>query len=226
MFRPKLLAYTAFAFSLLHPSISSAQTFAELESRLRQHPSLLSLSFESEANEELATAALSLPDPVVSVGLNNFPIFDPSFTSYLPTNKSVGFRQQIPSKASRSANAKEEEAMAEHTRLRKAALFDALKAEMIVALHELERIEKQRDLALQRDTKYDELVDIVEGEIDAGQPSVFRLAEIEGERAEVARTLVELRGQRAQIEARLLDLIGIIPDTPAPEINALLPFST
>jgi outer membrane protein TolC len=220
MFRPKLAVFTALTISLFSPHISWAQSFAELEARLDQHPSLLSLEFESEANEELAIAAKSLPDPVVSVGINNFPIFDPSFSAYLPTNKSVGFRQQIPSKASRTANAKEELARAKQIDLRRSALYDALRAELIANLYELKRIDDQRDLAMKRDLKYDELVDIIEGEIDAGQPSVFRLAEIEGERAEVARALVELRGQRAQLNARFIDLIGSVPDTLAPEISA------
>lgn len=220
MFHPKIAVFTALTISLFSPCMSWAQSFAELEARLDQHPSLLSLEFESEANEELAIAARSLPDPVVSVGINNFPIFDPSFNAYLPTNKSVGFRQQIPSKASRAASAEEELARSKQINLRRSALYDALRAELIVNLHELQRIDAQRELARKRDLKYDELVNIIEGEIDAGQPSVFRLAEIEGERAEVARTLVELRGQRAKINARLIDLIGTVPDTPAPEISA------
>lgn len=220
MFRPKTAVFTALTISLFSPHMSWAQSFAELEARLDRHPSLLSLEFESEANEELAIAAKSLPDPVISVGINNFPIFDPSFNAYLPTNKSVGFRQQIPSKASRAASAEEELARSKQINLRRSALYDALRANLIANLHELQRIDAQHELALRRDLKYDELVDIIEGEIDAGQPSVFRLAEIEGERAEVARTLVELRGQRAQINARLINLIGTVADTPAPEISA------
>ncbi|WP_348764501.1 TolC family protein, partial [uncultured Henriciella sp.] len=161
-----------------------AQSFQDLESRLRGHPSLTALGYEAEAGRERAIAATALPDPVISVGINNFPIFSPSFDSYLPTNKAVGIRQQFPNLAGREARAGEARAMSAQTEAVRDARYAALRAELIVLLADKRRIARQRTLAEARDAKYDELVDIVEAEIDAGRPAVYRLAEIEGERAE------------------------------------------
>lgn len=221
MYRSTFLFYATILMVASTPT-AMAQPFSELEKRLDNHPSLIAMDFQYESNQEQAVAATALPDPVVSVGINNFPIFDPSFSTYLPTNKAIGFRQQIPSRAGRAARQSEALAKASHTQILRSARYAELRAELISSLHELRRIEKQRELATQRDAKYDELVDVIEGEIDAGRPSVFRLAEIDGERAEVARTLIELEGQTAKIHARLIDLVGEVPQTVAPDVTAAI----
>lgn len=169
-----------------------AQSFDALEAKLAEHPSLAALSYQAEASRERGYAATALPDPVVSVGINNLPVFDPSFSAFLPTNKAIGVRQDFPNLAGREARAGEARAMAEQTTRIRAAQLATLRGELIALLHEKQRIERQRGLARQRAGKYDELAQVVETEIDAGRPAVFRLAEIEAERAGVARVLVDL----------------------------------
>lgn len=197
-----------------------AQSFQELETRLGDHPSLAALSHQADASRERAIAAMGLPDPVVSAGINNFPVFDPSFSDFLPTNKAVGLRQEFPSRASRQASAGQARAIAAQSERVRAAQLATLRGELIALLHEKRRIERQRAIARRRNEKYDELAGIVEAEIDAGRPGVFRLAEIEAERAGVDRTLVELDRQDAETDARLVDLVGQVPATPAPPVNA------
>jgi outer membrane protein TolC len=98
-----------------------------------------------------------------------------------------------------------------------------MRAELIASLHHKNRIFVQRSLAKQRDTKYDQLINTVESAVQGGRPSVFRLAEIEAERAEVARDLIDLDAQQAQIDARLIYLVGLVPLTALPT-NALAPW--
>lgn len=195
---------------------AAAQSFEQLEARLAEHPSLTALTYQSEASRERSRAATALPDPVVSVGVNNFPIADPSFSEFLPTNKAIGVRQEFPNRAGRKALAGEARMLAQQSELIHAAQFAALRAELIALLHEKARIARQRNLAEQRNTKYDDLTRVVESEIDAGRPAVFRLAEVEAERAGLSRELIDLDRQKAEIDARLIDLVGIIPATAAP----------
>ena len=211
----RILLVAAFAAVPL-AAVASAQSFEELETRLKAHPSLSALGYDAEADRERAVAATALPDPVVSLGINNFPIFDPSFDSYLPTNKAVGIRQQFPNLAGREARAGEARAMSAQTETVRDARYAALRAELIVLLADKKRIAEQRTFAEARDAKYDELVDVVEAEIDAGRPAVYRLAEIEGERAEVSRTLVDLDQQEAETDAQLIELVGMVPSTSVP----------
>ena len=214
----RILLVAAFA-AIPQATIASAQSFNELEARLKSHPSLSALGYDAEANRERAIAATALPDPVVSLGINNFPIFDPSFDTYLPTNKAVGIRQQIPNLAGRQARAGEARAMSVRTEAVRDARYAALRAELIALLADKRRLARQRTLAEAQNAKYDELVDIVEAEIDAGRPAVYRLAEIESERAEVSRTLVDLDQQEAETDALLIELVGLVPSTSAPPLT-------
>lgn len=206
------LAWLAMALSV------SAQPFTDLEARLAEHPSLAALAYQAEASRERGIAATALPDPVVSVGVNNFPVFDPSFSEFLPTNKAIGVRQEFPNRAGRKASAGEASALGAQTELVREAQLATLRGELIALMHEKHRIARQNALTEARDAKYDELTDVVEAEIDAGRPAVFRLAEIEAERAGVARERVGLDRQEEEINARLIDLVGMVPATPAPDI--------
>lgn len=208
------IIWAALAFGA--PGAAMAQSFNDLEARLADHPSLTALTYQADASRQRGLAATALPDPVVSVGINNFPIFDPSFSDFLPTNKAVGVRQEFPNLAGRKARSGEARAMAEQTDRVRAAQLAALRGELIALLHEKARIARQREFAEARNAKYDELTDVVEAEIDAGRPAVFRLAEIEAERAGVSRVIVDLDRQQAEIDARLINLVGLVPETPAP----------
>ncbi|MAB10598.1 MAG: transporter, partial [Hyphomonas sp.] len=128
-----MLLVAAFAAVPL-AAVASAQSFAELEARLEAHPSLSALGYDAEADRERAVASTALPDPVVSLGINNIPIFYPSFDSYLPTNKAVGIRQQFPSFAGREARAGEARAMSAQTEAVRDARYAALRAELIAFL--------------------------------------------------------------------------------------------
>ena len=208
-----ILIATLFAESLW------ARTFSELEAKLEQHPQLQSLSYQSDSRRQESTAAMGLPDPVISLGINNFPIFDPSFNEFLPTNKAIGVQQRFPNRATRRARANSISAEAEQLEQLREQTLAAMRAELVSLLHNKVRITKQRSFAQQRGKKYGQLVDVIESEIGSGRTSVFRLAEVEAERAEVARTLVELEAQTEQLDARLRYLVDEVPITSLPELN-------
>ena len=184
------------------------QSFEELEARIRDHPSLAAIRYQSEALREDAIAVAAWPDPVVSFGVNNFPVFDPSFRSYLPTNKAIGVRQGIPNRSKRDAKSEQARRSAAQSDAIEALQFVQLRAELIIALVEKRRISEQASLLREQDALYNELLKIVQSEIATGRPALFRLAEVDLERAEVARSLAELGGEIAGINARLVDLVG------------------
>ncbi|MBL4674129.1 MAG: hypothetical protein JKX81_17850 [Arenicella sp.] len=132
-----------------------AQSFQELEALLRKHPQLQTMSYRATSNRERSDAAMGLPDPVISLGINNFPIFDPSFSEFLPTNKAIGLQQRFPSRASRQARSAMGQAEANQFDEKRKQLFSAMRAELIASLHHKNRIVLQRSLAKQRDSKYD-----------------------------------------------------------------------
>ncbi len=216
-------------FSLLACSLALAlgappvlgQSFPELEERLRRHPALEALRLGSNAYREDAAAAVAWPDPVVSVGINNFPVFDPSFRTYLPTNKALGLSQQIPNRGARAARSAEAQQSAARNLALEAMQFAHMRSELIAALVSGRRIAEQAALLRRQNSLYTELEQIIEGEIAAGRPVVFRLAEIDLQRAEVVRSLADLEAEHADVQARLSDLVGGIGATDGIESISL-----
>lgn len=212
-----LLRVSSFISAMLICAALPAQTFDQLEEILTQHPQLQGLGYRAIANREQADSVMALPDPVVSFGVNNFPVFDPSFTEFLPTHKALGFQQRFPSRAARLARSNMSSAEAKKIDEQHRQTFAAMRAELIALLYNKQRIAEQRALAEQRDAKYDQLIDAVEAAVQGGRSSVFRLPEIEAERAEVARTKVDLAAELAQVDARLEYLVGETPNTRPPQ---------
>ena len=186
----------------------SGQEFPELEARLKDHPALQALRLQTQAYREDAVAAVAWPDPVVSAGVNNFPLSDPSFRAFLPTNKALGISQQIPNRPEREARSEQAMRRAERNNAMEVMLYAQMRAELMVALVASRRIAEQIALLRQQDSLFGELEQIVQGEIAAGRPVLFRLAEIDLQRADVDRALADLEGEQTEVDARLQDLVG------------------
>ena len=131
-------------------SLAQAQDMKQLEKALVKHPSLQALNYQSDASLELAEAALGLPDPVLSFGINNFPFTDPSFTEFIPTNKSIGISQQIPNLSGRKARSKIAKAQSGELTLKYRQRFSLMRAKLISLLLNRDRIEQQKSLVEQQ----------------------------------------------------------------------------
>lgn len=197
------------------------QDLAELEARLREHPALEALRLESEAYRADALAATAWPDPVVSLGINNLPLSDPSFRTFLPTNKALGVSQQIPNRGALAARSAQAQRSAARTEAVAAMLFSRMRSELIVALAGRRRIAEELALLRRQDSLYTELEQIVQGEIAAGRPVLFRLAEIDLQRAEIVRSLADLQAEESDVNARLADLVGGAGAVPLPPIEPM-----
>ena len=216
---------SVFALSMLIaltlPAKAQVETYEALEERLLEHPALQALRLSADAKRESAIATKALPDPVISVGVNNVPIADPSFDTFLPTNKAIGVRQAIPSRGERRARSRGVTGRAEQIDLEASWMFSRLRAELVSVLADQRRLEEQIALANARDAKYAELQDIIKTEIDAGRPVVFRLAQVDVERAEVARQIVNLEAELTEVKAQLVELVGVAPNINPPELSLL-----
>ncbi|GHB03988.1 hypothetical protein GCM10009069_28230 [Algimonas arctica] len=219
LYEPELIGASKIAPLQYARAETRIVAFSELEEILRAHPSLNALDLSAQANRQRAEGALGLPDPVVSLQLNNVPLFDPSLTEYLPSNKAVGIRQALPSRSEREANALKSTRQADAQELEREQQYARLRGMVLVYLIEKQSLNEQRDLAAARHAKYDELADIIDIEINASRPLVFRLAKVDVERTEVVLSLAELDGREAEINAELVNLLGFIPDTDMPRLS-------
>ena len=218
--KPLSILACSLGLALVAPPLFG-QSFAELEARLRDHPALEALRLESTAYRADALAATAWPDPVVSLGINNFPLSDPSFRTYLPTNKALGVSQQIPNRSARAARSAQAQRSAARNEAVEAMHFSRMRSELVVALVGRRRIAEELTLLHRQDSLYTELEQIVEGEVAAGRPVLFRLAEIDLQRAEIARSLADLQAEEADVEAILADLVGGARAVPLPPIEPM-----
>ena len=82
-------------------------TLAEAEKlALAAEPGQLALRARSAALAERAVVAGELPDPMLRVGLNNFPIQSGSFSTEGMTHVAIGLRQSFPAGKTRSISAR------------------------------------------------------------------------------------------------------------------------
>ena len=199
---------------------AAAQTPEALEQRLREHPSLRALDYQAAQFREASTVAAAIPDPVVSLGVNNVPVNDPAFDRFLPSNRALGIQQSIPNGARRAANSQAAQRTAVQLQVRYRAQLSSLRGELLALLHDRQRILEQTQLAGMQLQRYDDLDKAIEAELSAGSAVVYRLAEVEVERARVRRRRLALDRELRQNAAKLRSLVVEVPEWTPP---ALIP---
>lgn len=223
--RPAWAACIAAHFLALAPEASTAQsaapppTFDELEARLADHPSIAALRAEVQAREDLSVAERSLPDPVVSLGVNNIPVRDPGFKTETDANKSIGVAQEIPNPGVRRARSARERGEAQRLGAAIDYRLAQLRADLIASLAEKRRIREQIGYAQNQLEKVGQLQELLRGEMEAGRPVYYRVSAIDVERADVERTIVNLRTSLAETDAKLVALIDEAPDVDPPGVT-------
>ena len=178
---------------------------------LDNHPSIQSILQEKEALEFQADGALGLPDPVVSLGVENIPISDPSFDRYLPSSKTIGFSQDIPNPTQRKAkqsvmyqSAATQEILAEYRRSRLYALF-------YTRLAEYKRIGEQLAIEENKKRVVHELKQFYEGEVYAGEPVLQKTFTIDLELSDVEKSINDLNAELQMVKANFIQLVGEVP---------------
>ena len=194
------------------------QDFSAIEARLLKHPTLQQLKLRSTAMQAFAKADSALPDPIISLGLNNVPINTFAFDDFLPTHKSIGVQQSIPNSGIRRARLQNARTKSASLELAFEYEHSLLRASLIIGLIDQVNLEQEISLARQRDRKYSELQQVIRNEINAGRAMVFRLARIDIERADVAQEVANLQAQLTAVKAKIDSLIEMDTDIHPPPL--------
>ncbi len=97
-----VVAFTAQAQHNIPLTLAEAEKLA-----LAAEPGQQALQARSAALEERAVIAGELPDPMLRVGINNFPIQSGSFSTEGMTHAAIGLRQSFPAGKTRSMSARQ-----------------------------------------------------------------------------------------------------------------------
>lgn len=209
----KSILLTGFILLYSQHSLANSKDLAFYLQQLESHPKILSLLAQQAAELKMAEGALGLPDPSLFFGVENIPASDPSFDRYLPSSKTIGINQPLPSSTTRTAkrdifliSASSRELLAEYTKSRLKALF-------FTRIADLKRVKEQLDLEEKKKNIIDQLRNYFEGQIVAGKPLYEKTFLTETQLTDVQRNINSYHAELATIEADLIQFVGEVPPT-------------
>ncbi len=189
--------------------------------RLAEHPQVMDILAQSKSLRARAQGELGLPDPMLTIGVDNIPISDPAFNRFLPSSKVIGFNQKIPNPALLQAKSNKFEQLSEKQQLIANYTAQRLQFMFITKLAEHKAAKTQINLIKKQLGFYHELENTFKGQIEAGRSVYQRFSEVDVERAEAERKLNDLEAKLTSIEADFIRLVDEIPDIEPPELQEI-----
>lgn len=195
--------------------------FDELLARLQHHPALFVSSSEQQLWLASADAALGLPNPNFTLGFNNVPVNEPtSFDRYLPSNRSLEFKQTIPSLEGREALRSTHLARSALARLEHQMVMAELRKRLITALAEQRRITHSKAALDQQLALLSELERWLKGEMAGGEAVYSRFDELDVQKSKIEEKKLTLTGEAGRWGSELRSLVDSTPSTvPLPQIR-------
>ncbi|MDH3490425.1 MAG: TolC family protein [Gammaproteobacteria bacterium] len=184
-------------------------TLAEAEDlALAAEPGQLAMQAKAAALEARAVVAGELPDPMLRLGLNNFPIESGGFRTEGMTNAAIGLRQAFPAGKTRSFSARQ---------------FDFLAAEMIENAEARSRNvlaavrtswldfyywDRAHELVAESRPFFDDLAAVTRSLYAVGRKSQQDVLRAELELSRLQDRLIEIERQRSRAQAALGEWVG------------------
>jgi outer membrane protein TolC len=195
---------------------SDAGALARLEEKLRQHPQIEAYVARAEASGDNAEGELGLPDPMLFVEQQNYPIAGSQAT--MQDMKSIGFKQEIPAFGVRDAKSGRLQAESRKTKLLGDYAFAAMKAKLIAALAERHAIDEQETLLDRQAALLASERASIKGRISADRAGVSQLSLSDADAADIKLMRADLEEKKSAVDAMLVNLVGEAPDIALPPI--------
>lgn len=196
--------------------IQESEQFLQLLEKLRQHPEVAAYISKAEATEHYAKGELGLPDPMLNAQVQNYPLGTSNSKDF--EEKMVGFKQEIPAFGTRGAKSEEKQAEAHKTRLTADYTFAMMKAKLITALANWQRIKEQEKILDEQSHLLGSDRKSIKGRIAANQSGISQLSTSQADSTEVDIMRDDLMEQRHEIQAMLMNMVGETPDIVPPPI--------
>ena len=197
------------SFQQVTAQVAPPLTLAEAEDlALRQEPGLSEFQAKADALEEQAVAAGQLPDPVLRVGLANFPIESGGFTTEGMTQGQLGIRQAFPPGKTRSLSTQQFQSLAtEMDRNADARARDVLTS---VRTAWLDAYYWERAHTIVSDSRlyFDDLVTVTRSLYSVGKKDQQDVLRAELELSRLDDRLIDIERQRRAARAALSQWVG------------------
>lgn len=205
----RALAIATVLLSPAHAELDTPLTIAETEDlALANEPGQLAMQARAAALGERAVVAGALPDPVLRMGLNNFPIQSGGFTTEGMTSAGVGIRQDFPAGSTRSISTRQFELLASEVNqgaeARGRNVLTAARSAWLDAYF----WRQAHDLVRESRPFFDDLATITRSLYAVGRKSQQDVLRAELELSRIDDRLIEIERQQARAQAALSEWIG------------------
>ena len=203
-----IVALLAFAPAALAQS-SAPLTLAEAERlALTAEPGQLALEAQAAALDERAVVAGALPDPMLRVGLNNFPLESGGFSTEGMTQFMVGYRQAFPAGKTRSLSLEKFGLLADSMNETAATRGRNVRTATQKVWLELYFLDHAEALIVESRPLFSDLAEIARSLYSVGRKNQQDVLRAELELSRLDDRLIDIERQRAQARASLAEWIG------------------
>ncbi len=199
------------------PEKSAPASFDALVERLRDHPEVRAYAEKAESQRLYGDGERGLPDPMLMLGVQDYAIG--RSMSRDQQQKMIGFRQEIPQASVREAKVARGHAESQKTRLAADYALAAMKAKLIAALAELQRIRAQEKIYKQQEAIFATERRSLAGRVASNQGSVGTIALQQADLTEIDLALNDLHEQKHEVEAMLVGMLGETTAIAPPEVK-------
>jgi len=199
-------------------TLPEPKTFEQLLERLHQHPEIASYSAKAEAAQHSAKGELGLPDPMLFMQEQDYPIG--STMSRNQEQKMIGFKQEIPAFGTRGAKSEKMIADAGKQQLASDYAFASMKAKLITTLANWKSLKEQEKLLNQQISLLNSEKTSIKGRITANQSGISQLSMSKAESTEAEIMRAEILEQQHELETMLVTMVGVAPEVELSEIKA------
>ena len=184
-------------------------TLAETEDlALAAEPGQQALRHRAAAMRERAVEASTLPDPMLRLGLNNYPLESGGFTTEGMTNAGIAYRQDFPAGQTRSINAKQYEWLAAEISENAAARGRQVLMSARVAWLEAYFLDRAHELVSESRPFFADLATVTRSLYSVGSRDQQDVLWAELELSRLDDRLIEIERQRSRAKAVLGEWIG------------------
>ncbi len=192
-----------------HAQSGTPLTLAEAERlALTAEPGQLALEAQAAALDERAVVAGALPDPMLRLGLNNFPLESGGFSTEGMTQFMVGYRQAFPAGKTRSLSLEKFGLLADSMNETAATRGRNVRTATQKVWLELYFLDHAEALIVESRPLFSDLAEITRSLYSVGRKNQQDVLRAELELSRLDDRLIDIERQRAQARASLAEWIG------------------
>jgi outer membrane protein TolC len=190
-------------------------TLAEAEDLAMQaEPGREALEARAAGLREQAIVAGALPDPMLRVGLNNFPVQSGGFSTEAMTQASIGVRQTFPAGKTRVFSAEKFGRLADGMSERAAARSRDVRTAVREAWLDLFYLDQSRALVVESRPYFADLADVTRSLYAVGRKTQQDVLRAELELSRLDDRVIDIERRRAHARAALAEWIGDAAERP------------